>query len=180
MHVLQNREVCLLQIRSINGGFWNTDQLKEERPERKEKRTDLHSGIFWGTNACWVFGAGRALFTCNESPTFTAMPVSTISEYPSLLSPVHVCVCVCVCVVGGCRGRLGWGVIMKNTLNFQCLKLVSILSQNEVVLIFSHTAVLCPKDSTAIKDDLLWSLYYVWGLYLTCYNPMCPSDHFVW
>lgn len=157
MHVLQNREVGLLQIRSINDGFWNTDQLKEEQPERKEKKTDLHSGLFRGMNECWVFRAARVLSTCNKSPISTAMPVSTISKYAShkshsAVSSPYVCACVCV-------------IVKKKTHQiFNGLKLVSIFSQNETVLIFSHHAVPCLKGSEIISDDLLLSVYHVWGL----------------
>ena len=156
MHVLQNREVCLLQIRSINDGFWNTDQLKEEQPERKEKKTDLHSGLFRGMNECWVFRAARVLSTCNKSPISTAMPVSTISKYASrkfhsTVSSPYVCVCVCVCVCVRARTRVC--NYKKNTSNFQWFEIsLNIFSKWNSLNIFTS----CGSVPDRFKNNQWW------------------------
>ena len=92
---------------------------------------------------------------CQSAP-FQSMPLVSFT----LLSPVPMCVCVCVCVCVRARTRVC--VIIKKTHQiFSGLKLVSIFSQNETVLIFSHPAVPCLTGSKTISDDLLLSLYDV-------------------
>lgn len=105
--VLQCREACLLQTRSTGGGFWNTDQLTEERPEREEEKTDLQNGLLgWGQE----LRAHGDLCLCNTAC------IHMLCFCHLQLKCVYMYTCLYACVwTWAEHSRMCWDLIMKNT-----------------------------------------------------------------
>lgn len=120
MRVLQCREACLQQTRSTDGGFWNTDQLKEGQPEREEEKTDLQNGLHGGGGGGWqVLRAHRDLCPCNTTPMMILF---------CHLQLMYVCICTCFCAclwAWAEQSRMCCNVIMKNTTVLNSAELFS-------------------------------------------------------